>query len=48
MGEGGTMWEITWEDGAISHLEEGCVDWFVLGHPDYGFPFGWCPGLPHT
>ena len=26
--------------GEIFYLEEGCIEWFEDGHPDYGFPRG--------
>lgn len=42
---GDLCFEITWSDGSVSHLERGCVEWFVSGHPDYGFGHGVVPGL---
>jgi hypothetical protein len=43
--DGPLMWRITWDDGDVSYLEDGCVDWFVNGHPDYGGKFGPVMGL---
>lgn len=40
-----TCFEITWSDSSVSHLEEGCVEWFIDGHPDYGHGYGTVPGL---
>jgi hypothetical protein len=42
------MYEVTFDDGSISYVEKNgsCEEWFVAGHPDYGHPYGWCPGLP--
>jgi hypothetical protein len=38
--------EVTWSDGDVTYLEEGCVEWFVNGHPDYRGGHGDVPGLP--
>ena len=32
----GRMLKLTDGTGEVLYLEEGCVDWFVHGHPDYG------------
>lgn len=37
---GDTCLKITWMDGTESMLEMGCIDWFVNGHPDYGYGYG--------
>jgi hypothetical protein len=39
-------YEIVWSDGFISHVEGGCIDVFVNGHPDYGCAWGPVEGLP--
>ncbi len=35
-----TMIRVHWSDGTSNYLEEGCLDWFQNGHPDYGHPYG--------
>lgn len=34
------MYEVTWDDGSVSHVEENCAGWVKDGHPDYGCGWG--------
>ena len=37
---GDTCLEVTWLGGDVTYLEFGCIEWFVHGHPDYGYGYG--------
>jgi hypothetical protein len=41
----GPLYEVRRGD-LLEYVEEGCVDAYVHGHPDYGHPRGYVEGLP--
>jgi hypothetical protein len=41
----GPLYEVR-RGNLVEYVEEGCVDAYVYGHPDYGHPRGHVDGLP--